>query len=79
MDGDENEMICGPLGREDIQMPLLKIEKIMETGPRMISMTLKDKSVVNMMYASSKTMDQFMDDIRHHAIPSASDDVFAFR
>lgn len=51
----------------------------METGPRMISMTLKDKSVVNMMYASSKTMDQFMDDIRHHAIPSASDDVFAFR
>ena len=79
VDGDENEMICGPLGREDIQMPLLKIEKIMETGPRMISMTLKDKSVVNMMYASSKTMDQFMDDIRHHAIPSASDDVFAFR
>ena len=79
VEAEENEMISGPLGCEDIQFPLLKIEKILETGPRMVSMTMKDKMVVNMMYGSSKTMDQFMDDVRHHAIPSASDDVFAFR
>ena len=76
---DENELICGPLGREDVQHPLLKIQKVEETGPRMVSMTLKDQMVVNMMFGSSKTMDQFLDDVRKHAIPTTSDEVFAFR
>ena len=76
---EEGETVLGPLGQEDIQYPLLKIEKLVETGPRMLSMTLKDKMVVNMMYSSSKTMDQFLGNLRKAAIPSVSDDVFAFR
>ena len=60
-------------------MPLLKIEKLLETGPRMVSMVLKDKQVVNMMFSSSKTMDQWEEDVKRYGVPSASDEVFAFR
>ena len=75
----EQEMIEGPLGRTDMQIPMLKIEKILETGPRTISMTLKDKMVVNMMFNSGKTMDSFLEEVRQHCTPTRSDEVFAFR
>lgn len=76
---EPSDMIEGPLGVEDITVPLLKIEKLLETGPRMVSMVLKDKQVVNMMFSSSKTMDQWEEDVKRYGVPSASDEVFAFR
>ena len=76
---EPSDMIPGPLGVEDLNIPLLKIAKVDETGPRMVSMVLKDKQVVNMMFSSSKTMDQWEEDVRKHAFPGASDEVFAFR
>lgn len=75
----EEDMIEGPLGRTDLQIPLLKIERLTETGPRMLSIFLKDKAVFNVMFASSKSMDQFITELNKHAFPSVSDDVFAFR
>ena len=75
----DDDMIEGPLGRQDLQIPLLKIERIMETGPRMISIVLKDKAIYNAMFSSSKSMDQFVTEMNKHAFPSISTDVFAFR
>ena len=45
----------------------------------MVCMVLKDKQVVNMMFSSSKTMDQWEEDVKRYGVPSASDEVFAFR
>lgn len=73
------ELVEGPLGTKDMQIPLLKIEQIMESGPRSLCMTLKDKMVVNMFFSSSKVMDGFVQETRRYGSPTRSDEVFAFR
>ena len=59
--------------------PVRKIEQIMESGPRSLCMTLKDKMVVNMFFSSSKVMDGFVQETRRYGSPTRSDEVFAFR